>query len=635
MLPREHDYASYSRTIMERDSQGGISSQAAAPRPAAPHQDTITTTTKRILSRSIHCTTLFFVLLLPFFKEIESHSYNKAFGCRQSLLNDVNRRDGKGPSTGSITEALRFGWKQAHRRHSSPVSLLVKHDAPISKEEQAEDSSTTTIPALLRFQKPQSFGFGRCSDKQRHRDHAIEYPFHSAQNDEYGIDEQEEDELSYLEAHFASSKTEKEQSKQCLFVNRKHTSEPVRHDSSIVPAGGAATATRPLVFWETMVCGAISRSVAQTIMHPANTMKTILQRDRSSTFQSLARPSQLPRLFVGAGANFLLSVPHGAVNFAVLEFVRKRLDTWADRRNWDTSSLGPALDFMSSAISTITCSVVSTPQMMITDNIMAGNYPSLVGAVKGLARDRGIAGFYSGWWPGLVGKIPSYALTWTFFQQFKVAHRQLTKRQPRNYENSIMGCLSSAITVTIMIPMDTIKTRLVTQGSDKVYKGIVDCAIKIAKEEGMSAFYRGLPPRLISVVPMIGIQFGVYEFMKKVMMKRQSKTPPKTLLEEFSDAEVFRMSAMEVAASPEHPYPAPQFLQRFYRKSEKELKRLEREAKKKYDEGLREVARLEKEITKGAKRQYSKNKARIIRVEKEAGKRFRFFAATKSSVPGV
>ena len=65
-----------------------------------------------------------------------------------------------------------------------------------------------------------------------------------------------------------------------------------------------------------------------------------------------------------------------------------------------------------------------------------------------------------------------------------------------------------------MIPMDTIKTRLVTQSSvvaagSVPYKGIIDCAIRIAKEEGVGVFYRGLPPRLVSVVPMIGIQFGV------------------------------------------------------------------------------------------------------------------------------
>ncbi|GMH68994.1 hypothetical protein TL16_g05057 [Triparma laevis f. inornata] len=76
-----------------------------------------------------------------------------------------------------------------------------------------------------------------------------------------------------------------------------------------------------------MICGAVSRSTAQTIMHPANTMKTILQSQRSTsstfTFAELLRPRNFKMLTRGAGAQFLLSVPHGACNFAVLETTRR------------------------------------------------------------------------------------------------------------------------------------------------------------------------------------------------------------------------------------------------------------------------------------------------------------------------
>ena len=44
----------------------------------------------------------------------------------------------------------------------------------------------------------------------------------------------------------------------------------------------------------------------------------------------------------------------------------------------------------------------------------------------------------------------------------------------------------------------------------------------------MGSLYRALPPRLLSVVPMIGIQFSVYEFMKRWLLKesRYSTTKP-------------------------------------------------------------------------------------------------------------
>jgi len=312
---------------------------------------------------------------------------------------------------------------------------------------------------------------------------------------------------------------------------KKHSEDGSTHHVVDEMRGGVAS--RPLLFWESMVCGAVSRSLAQTIMHPANTMKTILQSQRGASVAELLRPAAFRRLTYGAGANFLLSFPTGAVNFAVLEFVRHHMGQLVQSTPYLASrqeQLGAGLDFMSSALSTIACSVVATPQMMITDNIMAGNYPNLVKATQGLYAKNGIIAFYRGWWPGLVGKIPSYALTWTLFQQLKQARNRISNRPARNWENSVMGCLASGTTVCMMIPMDTIKTRLVTQSGSVAagnipYKGIIDCAVRVAKEEGIIAFYRGLPPRLVSVVPMIGIQFGVYEAMKKVMMRREIEQP--------------------------------------------------------------------------------------------------------------
>jgi len=184
-------------------------------------------------------------------------------------------------------------------------------------------------------------------------------------------------------------------------------------------------------------------------------------------------------------------------------------------------------------------------------------------------------------------------VTWTFFQQLKEAQKRFSGREATNAENTIMGCVASGTCVCIMIPMDTIKTRLVTQANRAVgavqYKGIVDCAMRIAKEEGVGAFYRGLPPRLVSVVPMIGIQFTVYEFMKRLMQKRaleakaeqqaaQHQEALKLLMRGKKDKEdafedpygslqILQEASMEVAASPEHPYPAPHFLKIMRKKS--------------------------------------------------------------------
>ena len=128
----------------------------------------------------------------------------------------------------------------------------------------------------------------------------------------------------------------------------------------------------------------------------------------------------------------------------------------------------------------------------------------------------GIHGFYLGWFPALVQKIPSYALTWMLFQQFKQvfytsycdffsssfsvislkvygwnswmlftqwiqAFLKWNERSGTTFENTLLGSLAAAGACCIMIPVDTVKTRIVTQrpGSVKHYDGMVDCFTKV------------------------------------------------------------------------------------------------------------------------------------------------------------
>jgi hypothetical protein len=133
-------------------------------------------------------------------------------------------------------------------------------------------------------------------------------------------------------------------------------------------------------------------------------------------------------------------------------------------------------------------------------------------------------------------------------------HQSLLNRPPKDIENSIMGCIAAATTVCAMIPLDTIKTRVVTSSN---YNGMIDAAFRMAREEGIGSFYRGLTPRLLSVVPMIGIQFGVYEYMKKLMLSRTGHDILGFFPQAWSDKDIFDEITMEVAADDEQPFPAP------------------------------------------------------------------------------
>ena len=104
-----------------------------------------------------------------------------------------------------------------------------------------------------------------------------------------------------------------------------------------------------------------------------------------------------------------------------------------------------------------------------------------------------------------------------FFQQLKRLYIKLYEEKPSSDTSFLLGAIAASGGVCVMIPIDTVKTRLVLQcvgGNKKFYNGVFDCFYKIFREEGLGAFYISLLPRLVSVVPMISIQFGIYEIIK-------------------------------------------------------------------------------------------------------------------------
>jgi len=267
-------------------------------------------------------------------------------------------------SSGTFRRRRRGRLANVVKRSSSDV---VAFRAPGSRDSSDDENEREVIPSF--FRPP--------SAEDRDEFLAAEYAYLKAspgvQDDDVDGDSCES-ELDQMEALTMPASLRRQRSS--LKASSATTSSGANRGGA--SASAMAAETRPLVFWENMIAGAISRSMAQTIMHPANTLKTILQNSRTPvSMGDYMNLSGFRRLSIGAGANFVLSVPHGAVNFAVLEFVRKRLSQIVQSNpalSQRSNKIGPGLDFLSSAISTITCSVVSTPQMMITDNIMAGKY---------------------------------------------------------------------------------------------------------------------------------------------------------------------------------------------------------------------------------------------------------------------
>ena len=77
----------------------------------------------------------------------------------------------------------------------------------------------------------------------------------------------------------------------------------------------------------------------------------------------------------------------------------------------------------------------------------------------------------------------------------------------------------------LVTPADVVKTRLQVQArhNQTQYSGVVDAAVKIYQEEGLSSFWKGSVARMCRSSPQFGVTLLAYELLQKVFYVDFSK----------------------------------------------------------------------------------------------------------------
>uniref|UniRef100_G3WUU9 EF-hand domain-containing protein n=1 Tax=Sarcophilus harrisii TaxID=9305 RepID=G3WUU9_SARHA len=89
----------------------------------------------------------------------------------------------------------------------------------------------------------------------------------------------------------------------------------------------------------------------------------------------------------------------------------------------------------------------------------------------------------------------------------------------------------NSINILKMVPETTIKVSAYDQvirtrmalGKTGQYSGILNCAIKIMKNEPLGTFYKGYIPNFLSILPYAGVDLSLYEIMKNYWLDNYAK----------------------------------------------------------------------------------------------------------------
>lgn len=93
-------------------------------------------------------------------------------------------------------------------------------------------------------------------------------------------------------------------------------------------------------------------------------------------------------------------------------------------------------------------------------------------------------------------------------------------------------------------PADVIKTRLQIEArkGESTYNGIVDCAVKIFKQEGPRALLKGVLPRIVRSSPQFGVTLLSYELLQKALDPNKELGAPVALPLSEDDLQLLELS---------------------------------------------------------------------------------------------
>ncbi|XP_073400216.1 mitochondrial glutamate carrier 2 [Dendrobates tinctorius] len=281
-----------------------------------------------------------------------------------------------------------------------------------------------------------------------------------------------------------------------------------------------------------LINGGIAGLVGVTCVFPIDLAKTRLQNQQGQgiyrgMFDCLiktVRSEGFFGMYRGAAVNLTLVTPEKAIKLAANDFFRNVL-----------SQEGKELTLvreMMAGCGAGTCQVVVTSPMemlkiqlqdagrLAKQKVAAGDAaaaapqrPSALLIARDLLRTQGVSGVYKGLGATLLRDVPFSIIYFPLFANINKLGQTSPWEKAPFYHSFMAGCVAGSVAAVAVTPLDVLKTRIQTlkkgHGED-TYSGIVDCARKIWRNEGPTAFMKGAWCRALVIAPLFGIAQVVY-----------------------------------------------------------------------------------------------------------------------------
>mmetsp|Transcript_39454 Transcript_39454/g.91543 ORF Transcript_39454/g.91543 Transcript_39454/m.91543 type:complete len:295 (-) Transcript_39454:153-1037(-) len=280
--------------------------------------------------------------------------------------------------------------------------------------------------------------------------------------------------------------------------------------------------------FKTVIKGFLTGGTQAAITYPTEFVKTQLQLQSKTNpefngivdcFVKTFKKHGIPGLYVGApvrilGAGVQQMCRWGAyTNLAGLA------------RDPQTGKLSPLMTTLCGLGAGVTEAVIAvtpveTLKVRVTDDQRrgTGNYKSTGDALVKIFKNEGPMGLYRGALPTILKQGTNQAVRMPLQVQFMVliTFGDEAKKQNPLY-NGLAGFLAGCGSVLLTQPQDVVKSRMQGEAAKQMYKGTVDCALQVLRNEGPTTFFAGAIPRMMQVGMSNGISFALFPVISRLL----------------------------------------------------------------------------------------------------------------------
>ncbi|CAH0515769.1 unnamed protein product [Peronospora belbahrii] len=271
---------------------------------------------------------------------------------------------------------------------------------------------------------------------------------------------------------------------------KKQNKDQVLATSALKDAMGAEMKNRTVPVYVKMMAGMAGGVAEACILQPLDVTKTRMQLDRLGQYNVRAA-------------------------LAYLRGLRSKFAGGKDK------PITPTINFTAGLLAGCIESIfIVTPFEVIKTRMQkevgVGRFSGPVDCTRHIVRNEGIRALWKGNVPTMARQGSNQAFN---FMAFAWLNHNVWDKQDGDgktlptYATFINGLIAGSLGPMLNTPMDVLKTRLMAQetvaGQELKYKGFFDALKVISREEGISALWKGLLPRLTRMAPGQAITWSV------------------------------------------------------------------------------------------------------------------------------